>query len=134
MTTFRAPQVILFSGDLPRTAAFYTRLGFIETFRVPTEGEPIHLDLVLAGYKIGIASAASTREDHGLDPIAEGQRAAVILWTDDTTAAYDELVGGGVSPLAPPRAWLGRLLIAWIADPDGNPVQIVQHLASPAAT
>jgi hypothetical protein len=22
--------------------------------------------------------------------------------------------------------WLDRLLIAWIADPDGNPIQIVQ--------
>lgn len=46
---------------------------------MPTDGEPIHVDLELEGYKIGIASAASTRDDHGLDPIAEGQRAAVIL-------------------------------------------------------
>ncbi|MEU4589868.1 hypothetical protein [Micromonospora aurantiaca (nom. illeg.)] len=36
-----------------------------------------------------------TREDHGLDPVAEGQRVAVILWTDDTTAAYEGLVAGG---------------------------------------
>ena len=85
---FRDPQVIFFSEDLPRAVAFYERLGFTEAFRVPTEGEPIHVDLVLDGYKIGIASAASTSADHGLDPVAEGQRAAVILWTDDTAAAF----------------------------------------------
>jgi len=127
---FRSPQVILFSEDLPRAAAFYSRLGFTETFRVPTEGEPIHVDLTLDGYKIGIASVASTRDDHGLDPIPEGQRAAVVLWTDDTAAAFAELTSNGAPALAPPHKWLGRLLIAWTADPDGNPIQIVQQLIS----
>jgi catechol 2,3-dioxygenase-like lactoylglutathione lyase family enzyme len=130
MSIFRAPQVILFSDDLPRAVAFYARLGFTETFRVPTDSEPIHIDLVLDGYKIGIASVTSTREDHGLDPIAQGQRAAVILWTDDTTAAYADLVASGAPVLASPHVWLDRLLIAWTADPDGNPIQIVQSLAA----
>lgn len=71
MWTFRSPQLVLFSDDLTRAVAFYNRLGFRETFRVPTDGEPIHVDLVLDGYKIGIASVASTREDHGLDPVAQ---------------------------------------------------------------
>ncbi|MFC8300927.1 VOC family protein [Micromonospora orduensis] len=125
---FRAPQVILFSEDVSRTAAFYAGLGFTETFRVPTEGEPIHVDLVLDGYRIGIASVASTRDDHGLDPVPQGQRAAVILWTDDTAGAYAALTANGSPALAAPHLWLDRLLIAWTADPDGNPIQIVQQL------
>ena len=128
MSLFRSPQIILFSEDLPRAVAFYSRLGFTETFRVPTEDVPIHVDLALDGYKIGIASVASTGDDHGLDPIPEGQRAAVILWTDDTAAAFAELTSSGAPALAPPHEWLGRLLIAWTADPDGNPIQIVQHI------
>lgn len=125
---FRSPQVILFSEDVARAAAFYAGLGFTETFRVPTEGEPIHVDLVLDGYKIGIAAVASARDDHGLAPASAGQRAAVILWTDDTERAYAELTEKGVSGLRTPYKWLGRLLIAWVADPDGNPIQIVQSL------
>ena len=125
---FRTPQVVLFSADLPRAVEFYQRLGFTEVFRTPPTGEPIHVDLTLDGYRIGIASVESTRNDHGLDPIAEGQRVAVILWTDDVTAAYENLVTEGAVPLKAPYEWLGRLLIAWTADPDGNPIQIVQSL------
>lgn len=125
---FQSPQVILFSDNVTRAAAFYSDLGFTETFRVPTEGDPIHVDLILDGYKIGIASVASSRDDHGLEPIPEGQRAAVILWTRDTAEAYAKLTANGVPGLKPPYEWLGRLLIAWVTDPDGNPIQIVQHL------
>ena len=125
---FRRPQVILFSLDLARAGAFYASLGFRETFRVPVDGDPIHVDLALDGYTIGIASVASTRDDHGLDPVAEGQRAAVILWTNDVRTAYQTLVDAGADALAAPHRWLERLLIAWVADPDGNPVQIVQRL------
>ncbi|SBT44766.1 VOC family protein [Micromonospora narathiwatensis] len=128
MSTFRTPQVILFSEDVTRAAAFYAGLGFTETFRVPTEGEPIHVDLTLDGHRIGIASVASSRADHGLDPVPSGQRAAVVLWTDDTAAAYAAVTAGGAPALAAPHVWLDRLLIAWTADPDGNPIQIVQHL------
>jgi glyoxylase I family protein len=127
VAVFRSPQVILFSDDLARAAEFYARLGFVEKFRVPSTGAPIHIDLELDGYRIGVASAESSRDDHGLDPVTSGQRAAVIVWTEDTEAAYRELTGAGVSGLAPPSPWLENLLIAWVADPDGNPVQLVQR-------
>jgi glyoxylase I family protein len=125
---FREPQVILFSHDVERSAAFYASIGFVESFRVPENGTPIHVDLVLDGYKIGIASVESTRDDHGLDPVADGQRAAVILWTDDVDRAFQTMTADGCPGLVPPHVWLERLRIAWLADPDGHPIQIVQSL------
>jgi catechol 2,3-dioxygenase-like lactoylglutathione lyase family enzyme len=124
---FRTPQVVLFSDDVVRAVAFYSGLGFVEMFRVPTEGVPIHVDLELDGYKLGIASVDSIRDDHGLDPVPRGQRAAVILWTDDVDSAFEQLTARGAPALGQPGEWLGRLRIAWIADPDGHPVQLVQH-------
>jgi len=128
VSRFRTPQVVLLSENVEHTVAFYVQLGFSETFRTPVVGEPIHVDLALDDYKIGIASIASTRDDHGLDPVLDGQRAAVILWTDDAAASFAELTANGAPALAPPYEWLERLLIAWTADPDGNPIQIVQSI------
>ena len=73
---------------------------------------------------------AASRDDHGLNPATEGQRAVVVLWTDDTASAYAELVADGAPAQASPHVWLDRLLIAWTADPDGNPIQIVQSLTT----
>lgn len=126
MSIFKTPQIVLFSKDLSRTAEFYKELGFEEVFRTPSEGTPIHVDLVLDGYRIGLASEVSTRDDHGLVPVVDGQRAAVILWTDDTPAAYSTLQDLGATPVKKPAPWLGRLLIAWVEDPDGHLIQVVQ--------
>lgn len=127
MAVFRDPQVILFSADVERATAFYRGFGFAEVFRTPTEGAPIHVDLELDGMRFGIASIASTRDDHGLSPVESGQRAAVILWCDDVDAALAETEARGVPTLAGPESWLEHLRIAWIADPDGHPVQLVQR-------
>ncbi|WP_338087747.1 VOC family protein [Nocardioides lijunqiniae] len=126
---FSRPQIVLFSRDLVRAAAFYEALGFAEVFRTPPEGIPIHVDLVLDGYRIGPASETSTRDDHGLDPVVRGQRAAVILWTNDTPLAYSRLLELGATPVKPPSPWLGRLLVAWAQDLDGHLVQVVQDLS-----
>lgn len=126
MGHFRTPQVVLFTRDIDRAVSFYGALGFDEAFRTPRAGTPIHVDLVLDGYRLGLATETSTREDHGLDPIADGQRAAVILWTDDVTSGYEMLISLGATPVKPPEPWLDRLLIAWAQDPDGHLVQVVQ--------
>ncbi len=129
VATFSTPQVVLFSRDPERAAAFYRALGFEEVFRTPADGAPIHVDLVLDGYRLGLASESSTRDDHGLDPVVTGQRAAVILWTDDTPAAYRRLTDLGATPVKEPSPWLDRLLIAWVEDLDGHLVQVVQEVA-----
>lgn len=132
MGLFRTPQIVLFTRDINRAVGFYDALGFEETFRTPSAGTPIHVDLVLDGYRIGLATETSTREDHGLNPIANGQRAAVILWTDDVPAGYaPRLIGLGAKPIKTPETWLDRLLIAWVEDPDGHLVQVVQALNRP---
>lgn len=126
MSIFKTPQIVLFSRDVERAAAFYRAIGFDEVFRTPSEGAPIHVDLTLDGYRIGLASAESTRRDHGMEPVVAGQRAAVILWADDVALAYARLQELGATPVKGPSAWLGRLRIAWAEDLDGYLVQVVQ--------
>lgn len=123
---FKTPQIVLFAKDLARLAEFYQALGFKEVFRTPAEGPVIHVDLVMDGYRLGLASEASTRDDHGLEPVVSGQRAAVILWTDDAAAAYARLQAVGATPVKAPEPCPGRLLVAWAEDPEGHLVQVVQ--------
>ena len=54
-------------------------------------------------------------------------RAEVVVWTDDVDAAFADLSGKGVRVLSPPHDFLASLRAAWIADPEGNPVQIVMR-------
>ncbi len=84
MSTFRAPLINLYSRDLPRAVAFYSELGFVETFRTPASGEPSHVQLKLDGFALGIATIEAAREHHGLRPEGEGRWIEIVVWTDDT--------------------------------------------------
>ncbi|WP_409483399.1 VOC family protein [Arsenicicoccus dermatophilus] len=131
MTLFSNPQIVLFVRDIERALAFYSVIGFTEVYRVPDVPgqEPVHVDLELDGYRLGLATEETTRLDHGLDPVTTGQRAAVILWTHDAGAAYARLADLGATPVHPPHPFLDRLVIAWAEDPEGHPIQVVQAVS-----
>ena len=76
---------------------------------------------------VGLASVDAARDLHGLDVSAGGNAAELVLWTDDADAAYDVLVAAGASPMKPPHLMPNGLRGAWVADPDGNPIEVVQE-------
>jgi catechol 2,3-dioxygenase-like lactoylglutathione lyase family enzyme len=121
-------MVNLYSRDLARAAAFYADLGFVEVFRVPLIGGPVHIELMLEGFTLGLSTMEAAKERHGLRPGGEGRGIEVVVWTDDTDAVVNALVAKGTPLLSPPHDFVdGELRAAWVADPDGNPVQIVQR-------
>lgn len=121
-------MVNLYSRDLSRSARFYSEIGFRETFRTPDSGDPVHVELTLDGFTLGIATVDAAREHHNLKVEGEGRWIEIVLWTDDTDTALQELRAKGAPVLTPAHDFLGgRLRAAWIADPDGNPIQIVQQ-------
>jgi catechol 2,3-dioxygenase-like lactoylglutathione lyase family enzyme len=128
MPVFKSPLINLYSRDLPRAQGFYAELGFVETFRTPSSGEPSHVQLRLDGFSLGIATIEAARAHHGLRPEGDGRWIEIVLWTDDVDAAVSALVAKGAPLLSPAHDFLdGRLRAAWIADPDGNPIQLVQR-------
>jgi predicted enzyme related to lactoylglutathione lyase len=127
-SSFRSPQINLYSRDLSRAVKFYAGLGFVETFRTPDAGEPIHIELKLDGFTLGIATIEAARDHHGLRPEGDGRWIELVLWTDNVDASVAELVVRGAQLLSPAHDFLeGELRAAWIADPDGNPIQLVQR-------
>jgi catechol 2,3-dioxygenase-like lactoylglutathione lyase family enzyme len=124
---FRTPAINIYSHDVMRLVAFYEGLGFRETFRTPEDGPPVHVEVVLDGLTIGIASAEAAAADHGLSPNLGGRPVEILLWTDDTDRDYARLIAEGAPSLSAPHDWLSDLRLAWVADPDGNPIQLAQH-------
>jgi catechol 2,3-dioxygenase-like lactoylglutathione lyase family enzyme len=119
-------QTNLYSSHVEQTVAFYERLGFTEAFRTPSDGTPIHVELVLDGFTLGVADVESARRDHGLEVSSDGRGGEVCVCTDDTDSAYADLLAHGATSMSAPQDWLENLRVAWVADPDGHPVELVQ--------
>ncbi|HET7037662.1 MAG TPA: VOC family protein [Thermomicrobiaceae bacterium] len=128
---FHDPQVNLYARDVETSVRFYRELlGFAETFRTPATGRPVHVEMRLGGLVLGVADIESLRRDHGVEVAFGGPRAEVVVWTDDVDTAYARLLTHGAPSLSPPHDFLeGRLRAAWVADPEGGPVQLVQERA-----
>jgi catechol 2,3-dioxygenase-like lactoylglutathione lyase family enzyme len=125
---FRSPQINLYSRDLPRAAAFYRKLGFVQTFRTPEKGPADHIELKLGGFTLGIATFEAARTQHGLHPGGDGRWIEVVLQTDNADKAVRDLVAMGAPLISAPHDFAGgRNRAGWVADPDGNPIQIYQQ-------
>lgn len=125
---FRTPQVNLYSRDLPRAVSFYQQFGFAETFRTPEKGPIAHIELKLDGFTLGIATFEAASQTHKLHPGGAGHWAEIVVRTDDVDRAVQMLVEKGAPLITAPHDFAGGMLRAgWVADPDGNPVQIYQQ-------
>lgn len=125
---FSDPQVILFVANAERAASFYGIFGFRETFRSPRE-DPVKIEMALGGFTIGLALPQLLAENHGLEPVTTGHRACIAIWTDDVDTAYRlALSSGATDNRAPYAVSEGRFRIAFVEDPDGHPVQLVQNV------
>ncbi len=124
---FRDPAINLYTHDVTRLVQFYAGLGFRETFRTPNEGTPAHVEVTLDSFTLGIASVDAAISHHGLSPNLNGRPFEIVLWTDNTDRAYARLTSAGARSLSSPHDFLTDLRSAWVADPDGNPIQLVQH-------
>jgi uncharacterized glyoxalase superfamily protein PhnB len=117
---FTNPAINYYVEDVEVTAQFYIEhFGFVETFRIPQQGAPVHVEITLGSFVLGIESQEASQTTHGL-PHAE-----LALRTENVDEAYAMLMENGAVSIRPPHNLLSSLRVAWVMDPDGNPVRIV---------
>jgi predicted lactoylglutathione lyase len=121
-------QINMIVEDVEPCVRFYKAIGFEETYRVPAEGAPDHVEVRLIGLTLGISSAAAARDHHGLNVSGGNSATGVCLWCDDADAAFEKMLQAGARSVREPRDFQdGRLRNAWLLDPANNLVEVVHE-------
>lgn len=126
---FTDPAINYYVDDVERAVRFYTEyFGFVGTFRTPEHGTPIHVEVRLGLFTLGLASKEAGQTMHGLSLGSGGfPRAELVVWTENVDEAYALLMEKEVPSVSAPHDFLSSLRAAWVMDPDGNPVEIVSR-------
>lgn len=120
-------QVNLYAENVEVAIAFYTALGFEESYRYPATGTPRHVEVRNDGLTIGVSSVEGARTEHGFEASQDGASVEIVLWCNDSDALYAEALAAGASVLREPHDFQnGRLHVARVLDPLGNPLVLSQ--------
>jgi lactoylglutathione lyase len=116
----------LYSADVAAAAHFYgDMLGFSQTFQYPPSGAPRHIELRLGDSMLAISSHAAIRET-GLPAPSPGHVQELVVWCDNVETAVARLRGAGTPVVVEPYDHVAGHRRAYVADPDGNWLALVQ--------
>ena len=111
--------------DFERSLAFYVgKLGFSEMFRLDRDGSLwiIYLrvtdDQYLELFSDAVGDRAPATENIGLNHLC--------LTVDDIDSVIEQLAANGVPLTRPKKMAIDRNNQAWIEDPDGNRIELMQ--------
>jgi lactoylglutathione lyase len=109
--------------DVEAALAFYAKLGLDEAFRLHREDGSLMLVYLHVGGDRFLELFPG-----GPEPASDRVQSFrhVCLLTDDLRSAIERLRAQGVAIEREPQEGLDRNLQAWIRDPDGNAIELMQ--------
>jgi lactoylglutathione lyase len=129
---FREAFPILYAEDPEHSVRFYCDLlDFEVVYRWPAEGALEFAFLRLEPLGIGVVARSAPENLLGRSPVTGSPpRFELCIYADDVDRAAEDLVNGGATLLTAPadQPWGER--IAYVEDPDGNPIQVTARLES----
>jgi lactoylglutathione lyase len=115
---------IVYSADVARSARFYVEhLGFEETFRFPPGEEVGFINMKRGESELGVTER-SWPAQMGIDVDATGARFEMFVYVDDVDAAVAAMRDAGVPILRDPEDMPWGERVAFVTDPDGNPIAV----------
>ncbi len=120
---------VIYAQDVPRTVAFYQRLGFKESFRMPPDGEAGYVGLCRGEAELAVVTADSPRQLIGVE-VGEHPRFELFIYVDDVDQSAGQLQASGTPVLRQPEDMFWGERVAYVADPEGNPVALTAPAAS----
>ncbi|MBA2575320.1 MAG: VOC family protein [Euzebyaceae bacterium] len=114
---------VIFAGQVTATAEFYERLGFQRQYQLPPDGDPGYVGLRRGAAELAVVAADWPQQQYGA-AVAAGVRFKIFIYVGDVDSAVEELRQrrGTILRDAMDMPWGER--VAYVADPDGNPVAL----------
>ena len=119
---------IVFAAQVARAASFYELLGFERHFQLPPDGEPGYVGLRRGSHEIAIVSNDWPEQQYGW-PVGEGVRFEMFVYVDEVDQTVEELRALGTTVLREPADMPWGERVAYVSDPDGNPVALAVRRA-----
>jgi lactoylglutathione lyase len=113
---------VIYTTDVQRLVTFYERLGFAVTFRFPPDDDQGYASLSRDTSDLGIVNADFPRDQIGVN-VGDRPRFEMFIYVDELDATVASL-GAPVLQQPTDMPWGERL--AYVTDPDGNPVALAQ--------
>jgi lactoylglutathione lyase len=114
---------VIYSSDVERSVRFYQRLGFASHFRLPPEGEAGYVGLRRGDSELAIVTTQSPEQLIGVE-VGSDPRFEMFVYVDNVDEAVAQLRGADGRVLKEPEDMFWGERVAYVADPDGNPVAL----------
>jgi lactoylglutathione lyase len=115
-------------GDIDRSIAFYSALGFEELRRMPIGDSATNVFMGLPGD----GPRLELTYNHGVDQYEIGSGYGhIAISSPDLEATLAELAKQGIEPEKPPyRVREGGSLLCFVRDPDGYRIELIERTES----
>jgi len=117
---------VVFAKHVSTTAAFYESLGFERHFQLPPDGEPGYIGLRRGANEVAVVAAEWPRQQYGAT-IADGVRFELFIYVDELDGIVEQLRASGTTVLREPTDMPWGERVAYVSDPDGNPVALAEE-------
>jgi lactoylglutathione lyase len=114
---------VIFARSVEVSSAFYESLGFERHFRLPTEGEPGYIGLRRDGGEIAVVTRDWPTQQYSA-AVGDGVRFEMFVYVEDVDSHVERLREGGSDILSEPDDMPWGERVAYVTDPDGNPVAL----------
>lgn len=114
---------VVFARRVSQTAVFYERLGFARHFQLPTDGKPGYVGRRRGAAEIAVVDVGWPNDRYG-GIVTNGVRFELFVYVDDVDTTVEQLRRSGAAVLREPADMPWGERVAYIADPDGNPVAL----------
>jgi lactoylglutathione lyase len=122
----------VYTRDVKTSAAFYGRLlGFAQHYQYPPDGdEPGYVGMRRDESDLGIVHESSPQRLIG-QGMGDGPRFELFVYVDDVDETVGRMRDASVTILREPEDMSWGERVAFVADPDGNPVTLAAFAQSP---